>query len=81
MSSENDILNRVIAVLKTVGKLDDSKTVELTHDIYQDLGIQSTAALDLLLSLEDEFNIAIPDEEFGEARLVSQLVELVDSLS
>ena len=80
MSSNNEVLDRVKDVLKTVGKFDDSKEIKLSDDIYQDLGIQSTAALDLLLSLEDEFDIAIPDEAFGEARLVSQLVAVVSSL-
>ncbi len=52
-----------------------------TADLYRDLGVKSVAALDLLLSLEEEFDISIPDDRFGDARSVVTLVALVEELT
>jgi acyl carrier protein len=52
-----------------------------TADLYRELGVKSVAALDLLLSLEEEFQISIPDDRFGDARSVVALVALVDELT
>ncbi len=49
-------------------------------DLFRDLGVKSIAALDLLLSLEEEFGVTIPDDAFGDARSVEKLVALVDGL-
>jgi acyl carrier protein len=49
-------------------------------DIFRDLGVKSAAALDLLLSLEEEFNVSISDDAFGDARTVEKMVELIEGL-
>jgi len=49
-------------------------------DVFRDLGVESTAALDLLFSLEDEFGVAVPDDAFSSARTIGKMTELVDSL-
>jgi acyl carrier protein len=49
-------------------------------DLYREVGVKSLAALDLLLSLEEEFRLSIADEAFGEARTVAKLVALVGML-
>ena len=51
-----------------------------TVDIFRELGVKSAAALDLLLSLEEEFDISIGDDVFAEARTTAQIVALVDGL-
>lgn len=76
-----EMLSRVCGVVAGVAKIQDPSSVDASKDIYVDLGVQSTAALDLLLSLEDEFEVQIPDEAFGDARTCSQLAELVKKLA
>jgi len=49
-------------------------------DIFRVVGVKSASALEVLLSLEEEFAVTIPDEAFGEARTVDALVALVVSL-
>ncbi len=49
-------------------------------DLFREIGIKSGTALDLLLSLEEDFSLAIPDEAFGEARSLTKLVALVSEL-
>ena len=49
-------------------------------DIFRELGVKSAAALDLLLSLEEELGVSISDEAFGNARTLDQIVALVTEL-
>ncbi len=49
-------------------------------DIFRELGVKSAAALDLLLSLEEELGVAIADEAFSEARTTDAIVTLVHGL-
>jgi acyl carrier protein len=49
-------------------------------DLFREVGVSSVRALELLLSLEEEFGVAIADSAFGEARSVAALVALVEGL-
>jgi acyl carrier protein len=49
-------------------------------DLFRELGVKSATALELLLSLEEEFDVSIPDAAFGDARSVDRLVMLVGGL-
>jgi acyl carrier protein len=72
------IEERVRTLLTRVAKVATNANGDA--DLFRELGVKSGIALELLLSLEDEFSVAIPDEAFGEARSVKQVVELVSSL-
>ncbi|WP_437760586.1 acyl carrier protein [Sorangium sp. So ce1389] len=49
-------------------------------DLFKTIGVSLPAALDLLVSLEEEFGISIPDSAFIEARTVTALVVLVTEI-
>jgi len=70
-----DIQARIRDVLRRVAKIEGGYSAEA--DLYRDLGVKSIAAIDLLLSLEEEFGVTIADEAFARARCVSALVGLV----
>jgi acyl carrier protein len=72
------IEERVRSLLGRVAKV--ARDANADADLFRELGVKSGVALELLLSLEDEFSVAIPDEAFGEARSVKKVVALVSSL-
>ena len=47
---------------------------------FQELGIDSMDAVNILFGLESEFDISIPDEETKEIRTVRQMAEGVEKL-
>jgi acyl carrier protein len=49
-------------------------------DLFRDLCVDSAAALDLLMSLEDEFAVSIPDDTFGNARTLRAIARLIAQL-
>jgi acyl carrier protein len=71
---------RVSAIIRRVSKQKGEGPLPVDADVFRDLGVESTAALDLLLSIEDEFGVAVPDDAFSSARTVRKMIELIDGL-
>jgi acyl carrier protein len=74
-----EIESRIRGILRRVARLDGE--FNPTADLFKDLGVRSVAALELLLSLEEEFGVSIADESFGSARNLEALVALVRGLA
>jgi acyl carrier protein len=79
-TNNHEISSKVRTIIAGIAEIADPAGITGTGDIYRDLGVKSTAALDLLLSLEEEFDVSIADEQFGDARTVDSLVELIGGL-
>ena len=58
---------------------EDSVTLDTT--IADDLGADSLDVVDLLMSIEDEFEIEIPDGEIENIKTVGELVKYIESNS
>lgn len=57
----------------------DADTITADTDIVDDLGADSLDLVDMLMSLEDEFNIGeVPDEMIEKIRTVGQLVTYIE---
>lgn len=78
--SSDEIEARVRGVVLKVANLEGKRAFPADADLFRDLGVASAAALDLLLSLEEEFNISIPDQKFGDARTLNALASLIRGL-
>ena len=48
-------------------------------DLQDDLGADSLDVVDLLMSIEDEFEVEIPDEEIENIRTVGDLVSYIEA--
>ena len=57
----------------------DPSRVQLTSRIKEDLGADSLNILQLLLKIEDDYGIVIPDEKLANFERVSDVVEFLDS--
>jgi acyl carrier protein len=68
-----DQLDQIRALVCRVGKL---RHVEADEDFYN-AGLNSVAALTLLLELEAEFGVSIAEDQFVAARTVRELHGLV----
>ena len=52
--------------------------VTLESNIATDLGADSLDVFEILMGLEEEFNITIPDEKVNEIKIVGDLVKFID---
>ncbi len=74
------VLEKVKAILCEQFDVDeDSITPETT--LADDLGADSLDVVDLLMSIEDEFEVEIPDEDVENIKTVGALVEYIESKS
>ncbi len=72
------VLEKIKAILSEQFDADeDSITAETT--LADDLGADSLDVVDLLMSIEDEFEVEIPDEEVESIKTVGALVEYIES--
>lgn len=69
-------LQNIIAIVKRVGELDE---LAPGQDFYQ-AGIDSMKAMDVMLDLENEFGVTVPDDRFIKARTPEALLQLVQQL-
>jgi acyl carrier protein len=76
MTDPNEQLTRIVGIIARIGEL---AAVQPGQDFY-DAGFVSVKALPLLMELEDQFGVTIPDERFINARTASDLDQLVRSL-
>lgn len=56
----------------------DVDEIKLTTDMVDDLGADSLDIVDLVMTLEDEFDIEIPDEDVEGVRTVGDLVKYLE---
>ena len=55
--------------------------IQMDTRIADDLGADSLDVVDLLMSIEDEFEIEIPDDEIMNIRTVGELVSYIETNS
>jgi acyl carrier protein len=68
-----DTLERIAALVRDTGRIEE---IGPDEDFY-DAGFTSLRSLELLLQLEAEWAVSIPDEEFVAARTVRSLGEMI----
>lgn len=71
------VLEKVKAILSEQFDVEED-TITPESNIADDLGADSLDIVDLLMSIEDEFEIEIPDEEVENIKTVGQLVKYIE---
>lgn len=56
----------------------DEDDIKMESSILDDLGADSLDIVDLIMSIEDEFEIEVPDEEIEGVATVGDVVEFVE---
>eukprot|EP01125_Pyxidicula_operculata_P021198 TRINITY_DN8079_c0_g1_i1.p1 TRINITY_DN8079_c0_g1~~TRINITY_DN8079_c0_g1_i1.p1 ORF type:complete len:127 (-),score=32.18 TRINITY_DN8079_c0_g1_i1:131-511(-) len=72
--THDEVKERVLKVVKAFDKVDANLVKETSH-FQKDLGIDSLDAVELVMALEDEFVIEIPDAE------AEKIVSCTDAIS
>ena len=59
----------------------DPETITMDTNIIDDLGADSLDVVELIMSLEDDYNISISDEDAAELLTVGKIVEYLEKLA
>lgn len=57
----------------------DSKELTLETSFVNDLGVDSLNSIELVMELEEKFNLEIPDEDAGEMNTIGDVVKYIAS--
>lgn len=57
----------------------DPKTIEMTSNLQTDLGADSLDAIDIVMSIEDQYGIEIPDSVIENMRSVEDIVSFIEN--
>lgn len=74
------VLEKVKAILAEQFDVEEDKITADT-DLQEDLGADSLDVVDLLMSIEDEFVVEVPDEEIENIKTVGSLVSYIEANS
>lgn len=71
------VLEKVKTILSNQFDVEED-TITLETNIQEDLGADSLDVVDMLMSLEDEFDVEIPDEKIETMRTVAEVVSYIE---
>ncbi|KAF8446021.1 acyl carrier protein-like protein [Boletus edulis BED1] len=74
--SKQDIQSRIYNVLKGLEKVDPSK-ISTSASFANDLSLDSLDEVEVVMAIEEEFAIEIPDAEADEIKTVQQAIDYV----
>ncbi|KAF8099727.1 hypothetical protein N665_0238s0054 [Sinapis alba] len=60
--SKQDVVDRVLDVVKSFPKVDPAKVTPEVH-FQKDLGLDSLDTVEIVMAIEEEFKLEIPDKE------------------
>ena len=69
------VLEKVKAILAEQFDVEEDKVT----DLQEDLGADSLDVVDLLMSIEDEFGVEVPDDEIENIKTVGSLVSYIEA--
>ena len=58
-----------------------AEKITLESDVVKDLGADSLDVVELLISLEDDYGISIPEDDIVNVKTVKDIVEMIEKLN
>ena len=56
----------------------DESTISDDSNILEDLGADSLDIIEMLMTLEDEYGVTIPDDKINQVKTVKDVADLID---
>ena len=76
---KDEVTERTIKVVKNFQKIDDPSKVKADAHFKDDLGLDSLDAVEVVMSLEEEFGFEIPDNEADKIDSIKAAVDFIAS--
>ena len=71
------VFEKIKAILAEQFDVEEDKITPETN-IAEDLGADSLDVVDLLMTLEDEYGVTIPDDQIDQVKTVKQVADLIE---
>nr|7B0N_U Chain U, Acyl carrier protein [Yarrowia lipolytica] len=73
------IQERIVALLESFDKVNDAKNITATANLTSDLGLDSLDVVEVVMAIEEEFGLEIPDHDADEIKTVQQAIDYVSA--
>jgi len=73
-----EIIQKIIAEQMNISELD---LISEDTDLYDDLNSDSIDAAEIIIAIENEFDLEIPDDVLVNIKKVSEIVEYLESIT
>ncbi|KAL1311038.1 hypothetical protein AAFC00_001254 [Neodothiora populina] len=77
--SQDEVQGRILDLLKNFDKVTDASKLSPTAHFTNDLGLDSLDTVEVVMAIEEEFSIEIPDKDADAIHSVNQAVEYITS--
>jgi len=74
------MFNEIRSIIAKITKLPEDK-VFLNSNLFADLGVDSLSGVEIFATLDKKYHLDIPENKLKEVQTVSDLVNLVQSLT
>ena len=71
-------VERVIELTKGTLQFDD-KDIQPDTDLFQDLGVDSLDAVELMMAVEEEYGVKVPDDKLADLTTPAKIAAYVDA--
>ncbi|KAG9992793.1 acyl carrier protein, partial [Aureobasidium melanogenum] len=75
--SKDEVQGRILDLLKNFDKVSDASKLSAQSHFTNDLGLDSLDTVEVVMAIEEEFSIEIPDKEADAIHSVNQAVEYI----
>ncbi|KAI4791196.1 acyl carrier protein [Aureobasidium sp. EXF-8845] len=75
--SKDEVSGRILDLLKNFDKVSDASKLSAQSHFTNDLGLDSLDTVEVVMAIEEEFSIEIPDKEADAIHSVNQAVEYI----
>ena len=73
-----DIFEKVKDLIADQLDVDDKNSIAMESSITDDLGADSLDVVDLVMALEDEFSVEIPEDQVENIKTVGDIVKYIE---
>ncbi|CAK4031746.1 acyl carrier [Lecanosticta acicola] len=74
---QEEVTGRILDLLKNFDKVQDASKLSATSHFNNDLGLDSLDTVEVVMAIEEEFSIEIPDKEADGIHSVNQAVDYI----
>jgi len=77
--SRSDIEKRIIDILKVFDKVQNPEKISASSSFSKDLGLDSLDTVEVVMAIEEEFSLEIPDSDADAIQSVADAIKYVES--
>ncbi|ERS95371.1 acyl carrier protein [Sporothrix schenckii ATCC 58251] len=75
--NKEEVEGRIISLLQGFDKVNDASNIKATSHFANDLGLDSLDTVEVVMAIEEEFSIEIPDKDADSLHSVDKAVEYI----